>query len=196
MSHASHYLCPTAVSNRPSHHNISISIPAKSIYTYGSKFFGILASDQASIFQRNQLINQYLSGQLDIIRAYYDHSRSTSECVDAFARSQKMIRNDNMKMAITPVIWMLLAMFAAPLPADARSLPNKAAMVQLERGLAAFNRHDYAVAGLLLKTPAERGNSRAQAILCFLNAYGRGVPQNFRESAIWSGRSSARCPLR
>ena len=101
-----------------------------------------------------------------------------------------MIRNDNMKMAITPVIWMLLAMFAAPLPADARSLPNKAAMVQLERGLAAFNRHDYAVAGLLLKTPAERGNSRAQAILCFLNAYGRGVPQNFRESAIWCRRSA------
>ncbi len=95
-----------------------------------------------------------------------------------------------MKKAITLAVWTLLAILAAQLPADARRLPDRLDAVQLKKGLAAFNRHDYTTAGLLLQSPAEHGDAGAQAILCFLHTYGRGVPQSFREAAYWCRRSA------
>lgn len=44
-------------------------------------------------------------------------------------------------------------------------------------GMAAFDRHNFTAAGVLLRAPAEHGNARAQAVLCFLHTHGRGVPQ-------------------
>jgi uncharacterized protein len=61
---------------------------------------------------------------------------------------------------------------------------------QLSRGLVAFKRGDYVAAGALLRLPAERGNSEAQAVLCYLHTYGRGVPQSYDEAAFWCHRSA------
>ena len=60
----------------------------------------------------------------------------------------------------------------------------------LRDGLAAFKRHDYARAGRLLQSPAEQGDPRAQAVLCYMHNYGRGVPQNYREAASWCLRAA------
>jgi TPR repeat protein len=61
---------------------------------------------------------------------------------------------------------------------------------RLREGLAAFNRHDYAAAASLLWLRAERGDSRAQALLCFMHTYGRGVPQSEAEAANWCHRAA------
>jgi TPR repeat protein len=81
-------------------------------------------------------------------------------------------------------------LIADVLPADARRLPDRPDVVQLRKGLAAFNRHDYTAAGLLLRSPAEHGDASAQAILCFLYTYGRGVPQSYPDAADWCHRSA------
>lgn len=96
-----------------------------------------------------------------------------------------------MYKAINLFVWSFLAILTAlVLPADARRLPGWSDAVQLKKGLAAFNRHDYTAAGLLLRAPAEHGNSSAQAVLCFLHTHGRGVPQSYREAAHWCRRSA------
>ena len=95
-----------------------------------------------------------------------------------------------MKKMIALVAWSLSAILAAQLPADARRLPDRLEAVQFRKGLAAFDRHDYTAAGLLLRSPAERGNASAQAILCFLHTYGRGVPQSYPAAAHWCLRSA------
>lgn len=77
--------------------------------------------------------------------------------------------------------WIFLAVIAANLPAHAD---------QLRDGLSAFKRHDYARAAALLRSPAENGDPRAQAVLCFMHTYGRGVPQNYREAASWCLRAA------
>jgi TPR repeat protein len=101
-----------------------------------------------------------------------------------------MARATKMKKSILLMVWPLLAVLAAYGPAVARRLPDRFDAVQLRKGLAAFDRHDYTAAGLLLRSPAEHGNSNAQAVLCFLHTYGRGVPQSFREAAMWCHRSA------
>lgn len=95
-----------------------------------------------------------------------------------------------MTKAIALAVGSLLAILAAQFPADARRLPDRLDAAQLKKGLAAFNRHDYTAAGLLLQSPAEHGDSRAQAVLCYLHSYGRGVPQDFRAAAHWCRRSA------
>jgi TPR repeat protein len=100
------------------------------------------------------------------------------------------MRDSKMKKAISLAFWSLVAIVVAQLPADARRLPDQLDAVQLKEGLAAFNRHDYTAAGLLLRFPAEHGDSGAQAILCYLHTYGRGVPQNYWEAAYWCRRSA------
>jgi len=95
-----------------------------------------------------------------------------------------------MNKAIKLFVWLLLAILAAHVPAEARRMPDRPDAVQLRKGLAAFNRQDYTAAGLLLRAPAEHGDPGAQAILCFLHSYGRGVPQSFREAANWCRRSA------
>ncbi len=81
-------------------------------------------------------------------------------------------------------------LIALVLPAHARRLPDRLDAVQLRKGLAAVSRQDYTAAGLLLRSPAEHGNASAQAVLCFMYTYGRGVPQSFREAAHWCHRSA------
>jgi TPR repeat protein len=76
---------------------------------------------------------------------------------------------------------IFFAMLSAELPANAG---------QLRDGLTAFKRHDYATAARLLQSPAESGAPRAQAVLCFMYTYGRGVPQNYREAASWCLRAA------
>jgi TPR repeat protein len=81
-----------------------------------------------------------------------------------------------MRKALALGAGILLALLAARLPAAAGHAPSGLDGVQVRKGLVAFDRRDYARAGLLLHGPAERGNASAQAVLCFLYAYGRGVP--------------------
>lgn len=95
-----------------------------------------------------------------------------------------------MRKATALIAWSLLAVLAAQFPAEARRAPNGQGVAQLRKGLAAFNRHDYAAAGILLRLPAEQGSSEAQAVLCYLYTYGRGVPQSFSEAADWCHRSA------
>ncbi len=76
---------------------------------------------------------------------------------------------------------IFLMMLSAALPANAGPLRD---------GLAAFKRHDYATAARHLQSPAEHGDARAQAVLCYMHTYGRGVPQNYREAANWCLRAA------
>ena len=96
-----------------------------------------------------------------------------------------------MNKAFILALGSLLAVFILHEPAAARRSPQALPALQLKRGLAAFDRRDYATAGLLLRLPAERGDAAAQAVLCFLHSAGRGVPQNFREAAYWCHRAAA-----
>jgi uncharacterized protein len=52
-------------------------------------------------------------------------------------------------------------------------------------GLAALGRHDDAAAARILVPLAERGDPRAQAVLGYMLANGRGLPQNYVDAAYW-----------
>lgn len=52
-------------------------------------------------------------------------------------------------------------------------------------GFAALARHDDLVAARIIVPLAERGDARAQTLLGYMFANGRGVPQNLVESAYW-----------
>jgi TPR repeat protein len=95
-----------------------------------------------------------------------------------------------MKRTIALALGSLSAILAAAVPAGAGRTAEHVYAAQVRKGLAAFNRHDYTAAGALLRVPAEYGDSRAQAVLCFLYTYGRGVPQNYRLAADWCQRSA------
>jgi len=95
-----------------------------------------------------------------------------------------------MRKAIALIAGSLLAVLAAQFPAEAHRPPNGLSATQLRKGLAAFKRHAYTAAGILLHLPAEQGSSEAQAVLCYLYTYGRGVPQSFWEAANWCHRSA------
>jgi TPR repeat protein len=95
-----------------------------------------------------------------------------------------------MKVAASLTAWVLLLSLSAHSPATARPMTDGPSVAQLRKGLAAFKRHDYAAAGTLLQLPAERGNPAAQAALCFMHTYGRGVPQNYPEAANWCQRAA------
>ncbi|MGH6725341.1 MAG: hypothetical protein ACREB8_02190, partial [Pseudolabrys sp.] len=82
-------------------------------------------------------------------------------------------------------VWTLLALLGANVLADAHTGLDRLDAAQLRKGLAAFDRQDYTAAGLMLQRPAERGDASAQAVLCYLHNYGRGVPQSFRAAAHW-----------
>jgi TPR repeat protein len=105
-------------------------------------------------------------------------------------RQQKTTRDGIMKKSIALAVCLLLAILAAQLPAQARPTMDSVTAAQFRKGMAAFNRQDYAAAGVLLRQPAERGDSRAQALLCHLYTHGRGVPLNYPEAATWCRRSA------
>ena len=62
---------------------------------------------------------------------------------------------------------------------------GEAAADALTRGSQAFQRGSYVEAARLLQPLAEAGNGRAQTIMGFLHATGRGVPQDFVISSYW-----------
>ena len=101
-----------------------------------------------------------------------------------------MTRDGIMKKSIALAVCSLLAILAAQLPAQARQTSDAVSAAQFRKGMAAFNRHDFTAAGELLRLPADRGDSRAQAVLCYLYTHGRGVPQSFPEAANWCQRSA------
>jgi TPR repeat protein len=55
----------------------------------------------------------------------------------------------------------------------------------VEDATAAYRRGDYATAMRLFRQFAEQGNAVAQYNLGIIYAYGRGIPQDFREAAKW-----------
>lgn len=55
----------------------------------------------------------------------------------------------------------------------------------LSAGHAAYRRGDYARAAPLLLAAANRGEARAQALLGFMYANGRGVPQSYPAAVYW-----------
>jgi len=57
-------------------------------------------------------------------------------------------------------------------------------------GAAALDRHDYRAAARIFRELAVHGDPRSQAMLGFLYANGRGVPQNYGEAARWYRRAS------
>lgn len=57
-------------------------------------------------------------------------------------------------------------------------------------GVAALGRHNDVAAAQIIIPLAERGDARAQTVLGFMFANGRGVPQNYIESATWYRRAS------
>ena len=67
-----------------------------------------------------------------------------------------------MKKSIALIACSLLAIAATQYPTQARQTLDALTALQVKKGMAAFNRHDYATAGLLLRLPAERGASEAQ----------------------------------
>ena len=86
-----------------------------------------------------------------------------------------------MKEAIRLAFYLFLVLLAATLPANAGRLRD---------GLSAFKRHNYEAAGIFLQAPAAQGVPSAQAVLCFMYTFGRGVPQNYREAANWCRRAA------
>jgi TPR repeat protein len=81
------------------------------------------------------------------------------------------------KVAFGVAVIMLLAGYSAQ--AD-----------RLRDGVALFNRRDYSAAASSLFRAAERGDRRAQAQLCFMYTYGRGVPQSDAEASSWCRRAA------
>jgi TPR repeat protein len=101
-----------------------------------------------------------------------------------------MARESKTKNGIMLLFSTLLALHVAEISADARTSRDAQSAAELRKGMAAFHRQDYTAAGLLLRSPAERGDAGAQAILCYLHTYGRGVPQSFRAAANWCRRAA------
>ncbi|HLN08925.1 MAG TPA: tetratricopeptide repeat protein [Xanthobacteraceae bacterium] len=60
----------------------------------------------------------------------------------------------------------------------------------LRDGLVALGRHDDGGAARTLVPLAERGDARAQTLLGYMFANGRGVPQNYVVAAYWYRRAS------
>ena len=83
-----------------------------------------------------------------------------------------------------------VTMLSVVLPANSGQLTDRLRAAQLKKGLVAYSRHDYATASTLLRIPAESGDANAQAVLCFLHTYGRGVPQSYSEAAFWCRRAA------
>src|SRR5262245_43016996 len=79
-------------------------------------------------------------------------------------------------------------MFTAVLCALALIGPAQAERFQ--EGTVALRRHDYPTAALIFRPLAEHGDARAQALLGFMYANGRGVPQSYVEAAQWYRRAS------
>lgn len=73
-------------------------------------------------------------------------------------------------------VFVMIFVLAAARPASADALAA---------GSAAFSHGDFNRAALLLLPLAERGNARAQTMVGFMYATGRGVPQAYDAAAYW-----------
>ena len=79
------------------------------------------------------------------------------------------------------IVSLLTAAFLAIGPAHAGSY---------RAGLAALTRHDDLAAAAIIVPIAEAGDARAQALLGYMLANGRGVAQSYVEAAYWYRRAS------
>lgn len=61
---------------------------------------------------------------------------------------------------------------------------------QLEDGIAAYDRGDYATAFRLMKPLAEKGDAKAQHNLGVMYDYGRGFPQDYSRALKWYRRAA------
>ena len=59
------------------------------------------------------------------------------------------------------------------------------AYADIDEGVAVYNRGDYATALQELRPLAEQGEARAQVMLGYMYANGRGVPQDYAEATRW-----------
>jgi hypothetical protein len=84
-------------------------------------------------------------------------------------------------MMVRTILGAALLALVAIAPATAASFQG---------GMAAFHRNDYAVAARMFQPLAESGDARAQAILGYMFATGRGVPQSYVEAASWYRRAA------
>jgi hypothetical protein len=65
-----------------------------------------------------------------------------------------------------------------------------ATAASFQGGMTAFHRNDYAAAAPTFLPLADGGDARAQAILGYMYATGRGVPQSYVEAASWYRRAA------
>ena len=80
--------------------------------------------------------------------------------------------------------WILAALAVfAPLPAPAQDM---------DAGLAAYEKHDYAAAMKEWRPLAENGNARAQFLVALLYYDGKAVPQDYAEAKNWFEQSADR----
>jgi uncharacterized protein len=83
-----------------------------------------------------------------------------------------------------------LAVLLLAAAASAAGLNRATAGPTLRSGEAAMARQDYIAAARILAPIAQHGNPDAQAIMGYLYAIGRGVPQNYTQAAIWYRRAA------
>ena len=84
-------------------------------------------------------------------------------------------------------IWALLICAAGTVAADQPALSQS-----WSGGVPAYARGDYTTAAKRLPIAAERGDARAQALLGFMYANGRGVPQNYVIAVRWYASAAER----
>ena len=84
-------------------------------------------------------------------------------------------------MTLRTILGAALLALVAIAPATAASFQS---------GMAAFHRDDYMTAARMFLPLAEIGDARAQAILGYMFATGRGVPQSYVEAASWYRRAA------
>ena len=61
----------------------------------------------------------------------------------------------------------------------------------LDDGVAAYRRHDYATAFAKFKGLAAQGDSSAQSNLGLMYAKGEGVAQDYKQALFWYGKAAA-----
>jgi len=69
-------------------------------------------------------------------------------------------------------------------------LAGAAVAQPIEDAIAAYERGDYATAYRLLRPLADQGDALAQTNLGFMNANGRGVPQDYSKALEWFGKAA------
>ena len=92
--------------------------------------------------------------------------------------------------AATKSCYALLTAFLMLAAMSLRAMPDTIPAGPLALGSAAYQRHDYAIALLLLRPLAEQGVAGAQVVLGFMYHDGEGVPQDYAPAAQWMRKAA------